>query len=151
MSRADVTRHAPLLQEIVSPKAMTFLPEIGRKCAGEFLPNGRAVAGSNDGHDRNVGEIEPPLDAEQRGRRIDLSKRRRIAWLSDSDEARAQTLGDCKLGFGVFLAAKADVMDAPATARQRGQRVDGGLCAAEFVDQGPERRRTDIPAPDQPG
>jgi len=87
---------------------MTFLPEIGRKCAGEFLPNGRAVAGSNDGHDRNVGEIEPPLDAEQRGRRIDLSKRRRIAWLSDSDEARAQTLGDCKLGCGVFLAAKAD-------------------------------------------
>lgn len=42
-------------------------------------------------------------------------------------------------------------MDAPATARQRGQRVDGGLWAAEFVDQGPERRRTDIPAPDQPG
>ena len=80
-----------------------------------------------------------------------MSKRRRIAWLSDSDEARAQALGDRKLGFGVFLAAKADVMDAPAAARQRGQRVDSGLCAAEFVDQGPERRWTDILASDQPG
>src|SRR5215831_11923881 len=75
------------------------------------------------------------LDVEQRRRRIDLGKRRRKAWLSDGDQARAKTLGRRELGLCLFLATETDVVNASAKARQHRCRIDGGLCATELVDR----------------
>ena len=79
-----------------------------------------------------------------------MGKRRRKAWLSDGDQARAKTLGRRELGLCLFLATETDVVNTSAKARQHRCRIDGGLCATELVDQSAERHRADILAPDQP-
>ena len=96
-----------------------------------------------------VGEVEPAFDVEQRRRRVDLGERRRIARLADGDEACARALRRGELGLGFGLAAEADVVSAAAAARQHRQRIDGGLGAAELVDQRAEGGRPDILAADQ--
>ena len=59
--------------------------EIGRDLAREFLSDRRAVAGADDGDDRNVGKIELAFGIEEGWRRIDLRQRGRIARLTDRD------------------------------------------------------------------
>jgi hypothetical protein len=112
-----------------------LIPEIGRETAREFLAHCRAVAGTDDGHDGNLGELEPALYVEQGRRGVDLSESWRIPRLANDDQARPHALGRRKLALCFVLAAKADVVDAPTPARQRRQRIDGGFGAAEFVDQ----------------
>ena len=63
----------------------TLEPEIDRERAREFLSGRRAVAGADDGDDRNVGKIEPTFGIEEGWWRIDLSERRRITRLTDGD------------------------------------------------------------------
>jgi hypothetical protein len=123
--------------------------EIGRNLAGEFLSDGGAVARTDDGDDRNVGELQPAFDVEEGRRRIDLGERRRIARLADGDQACPQAFGTLKLGLGFGLGAKADV-GASAATRQKRQRGDGGLGAAELVDQGTEGGGSHVLAADQP-
>jgi hypothetical protein len=53
----------------------------------------------------NVGELEPALDVDKRGRAVDLGKRRRIARLADGDQPCAYALGGRELGLGLLLAA----------------------------------------------
>ena len=65
-------------------------------------------------------------------------------------ELRTESLGSGKLGLGLGLGAEADVVNAAAAAREHRQGVDGGLGAAELVDERAEGRRTDILAADQP-
>ena len=65
----------------------SFKREAGGDLAGEFLSDGGAVAGADDGDDRNVGELQPAFDEEEGRRRIDLRERRRIARLADRDQA----------------------------------------------------------------
>ena len=123
--------------------------ELGGDLAGEFLPDRRAVARADDGDDGNIGELEPAFGVEQRRRRIDLGERRRIARLADGNEACAEALGRRELGLGFGFGAEADV-GASAAPRQKRQRVDRGLGAAEFIDQSAEGGGPDILASDQP-
>jgi hypothetical protein len=79
-----------------------------------------------------------------------LRKRRRITRLADGDEVRTKILGGCKLGLGLVLSVKLDVVDAPAAPRQGWQRIDSSFRAAELVDQSPERSGANVLGPDQP-
>ena len=60
-----------------------------------------------------------------------------------------RAFGGLKLGLGLGLGAEADV-GASAAPRQHRQRSDGGLGAAELVDQGTEGGGSHILAADQP-
>ena len=78
-----------------------FQAELGGELAGEFLPDGRAVARADNGDDGDFGELEPALGVEQGRRRIDLGKRRRIAGLADGDEDGPEPVGRLELGLGL--------------------------------------------------
>src|SRR6185437_2176307 len=118
------------------PEAITklLIPKFGREGTSEFLPDGRTVAGTDDGHDGHVGELQPTFDVEQGRWGIDLSESWRVPGLADDHEARPHALGRRELALCFFLAAKPNVADAPTPARQRWQRIDGSFGAAELVD-----------------
>lgn len=113
MSRADVTRPAPCFKRLLVPaergssglpgtantsrpcspakQAVIREPEalerkVGSELAGEFLSDGRAVAGADNGDDGHVGKFEPALGVEEGRWRVHLGERRRIARLADGDE-----------------------------------------------------------------
>jgi hypothetical protein len=113
------------------------------------LPDRRAVTRADNGDDGNIGEGEPAFGIKQRRRRIDLGKRRRLARLADGNQACSESIRRLELGLGFGLGAEADVGAASAP-RQKRQRVDGGLGAAELIDQSAERGGPDILASDQP-
>jgi hypothetical protein len=71
--RCDMGRGVDAAREARSDDE-AFEPELGRKQAGEFLADGRAVAGVDHGHDRAHGEFEPALDVEEGRRGVDLGR-----------------------------------------------------------------------------
>ena len=111
----------------------TFKRKLGRDLAGEFLPDRRAVARADNGDDGDVGELEPALGVE-RGAGHRPGQARRIARLADGDESCSEPIRRLEFGLGFGLGAKADV-GASAAPRQQRQRLDGGLGAAELIDQ----------------
>ena len=105
----------------------TFEAKLGGDLTGEFLPDGRAVARADNGDDRDVGELQPALDVEQRRRRIDLGKRRRIARLADGDQGGAEPVRRFEFGLGLGFRAE---MDVAAAAAPRQQRQSGEAASA---------------------
>ena len=72
-----------------------------------------------------------------------------ITLLAHGDEMRPGAVGSLKLG--VSLAFREDTdRGAAAATRQRRQRSESSLGAAELIDQGAEGGRSDILAADQP-
>lgn len=67
-------------------------PAVARQHGREFRPADRGVSGA-DNAERGAGErIGVALESEQWWCAVDLSERRRIVWLADTDEAGAESL-----------------------------------------------------------
>ena len=134
-----------------SPEAMTKprSADAGREHAGELLAGGRGVAGADDGNDRarQVGGVA--LDVEERRRRIDGGKRRRIARLDGEEGLGADPVRGLELGLGRLARADADRLP-PAAPRQLGQRRERRLRPAEVIDELAEGDGADVVAADQP-
>jgi len=111
-----------------------FEPELRRQLSRELLAGGRSVPRTDHGHDRAFGKLEPALGVEQGRRRIDMGERRRIAPFPHGDERGADVCSSSELSLGFGFAVDPDRVRASATARQRRERVERGLGAAELVD-----------------
>ena len=123
--------------------------DAGREHAGELLAGGRGVARPDDRHDgpRQVGGVA--LDVEERRRRIDGGKGRRVAGLDGEEGACADPVCGLELGLGRLARADADRLPAAAP-RQLGERCQRRLRPAEVIDELAEGDRADVVAADQP-